>query len=462
MEWGRARSAPLVLLVVALMAAAAVGAYAGVRRLAREDTRPAATAPSVLAHATDNPAPIPTAHTAPAIDPAAVGRVVAAKLAATALGGHVVAEVDDATGGTSLYANRAATPAAPASTAKLLTAAALLAVRSPTDTITTKVVAGSSPGTVVLVGGGDPTLTGAAGAAAAAYPGAARISDLAAQLRRAGTAVTGIVIDASLFTGPARSPAWAAEDIPSDYAAPITAVMVDGGRSGPADPIRSVTPDLDAGRALAAALGRPTVAITRGVAPAGARTLASVHSAPLSVLVGQMLQQSDNVIAECLARQVALATHAPASFSGAAAAVRSVLSGLGVDPGAGMRDGSGLAAADRVSVQTLAGVLRLIVAGTRPALRDIVAALPVAGWSGTLAGRYRTAATGEFAAGVVRAKTGTLTGVSALAGLVRDSDGRLLVFAFIADRVPAGTAATAAAETALDGAAAALAACGCR
>ncbi|MDQ6873444.1 MAG: D-alanyl-D-alanine carboxypeptidase, partial [Actinomycetota bacterium] len=63
-------------------------------------------------------------------------------------------------------------------------------------------------------------------------------------------------------------------------------------------------------------------------------------------------------------------------------------------------------------------------------------------------------------AGRVRAKTGTLSGVSALAGVVRDTDGRLLVFAVLADRVPAG--GTDGAEIALDRVAAALAGCGCR
>jgi D-alanyl-D-alanine carboxypeptidase/D-alanyl-D-alanine-endopeptidase (penicillin-binding protein 4) len=169
-----------------------------------------------------------------------------------------------------------------------------------------------------------------------------------------------------------------------------------------------------------------------------------------------MLQQSDNVIAECMARQVALAVHQPASFVGAAHAIRSVLQRLGTDPGSGLVDGSGLAAKDRLSPADLVGVLRLIAGQTRPALHNVLAGLPIAGWSGTLADRYLSGAS-RVAAGVVRAKTGTLTGVSTLAGLVHDQSGRLLVFAFMADGVPS----TYDADRALDVLAAKLATCGC-
>jgi D-alanyl-D-alanine carboxypeptidase/D-alanyl-D-alanine-endopeptidase (penicillin-binding protein 4) len=179
-------------------------------------------------------------------------------------------------------------------------------------------------------------------------------------------------------------------------------------------------------------------------------------SAPLATLVEQMLRNSDNVIAEALARQVALAQGRPASFSGGAAAVRAVLARLGLDPGAGMVDSSGLAASDRVPVAVLTGALRLAAAGDRPGLAALLAGLPVAAWSGTLADRYLKGSA-RGAAGLVRAKTGTLTGVSALAGTVHDRDGRLLAFAVVADRAPD----TARAEAALDGVAAGLASCGC-
>jgi serine-type D-Ala-D-Ala carboxypeptidase/endopeptidase (penicillin-binding protein 4) len=461
----------LLLGVVALLilaVAAGTGGYLITHHIRADNAatvaKTAPPTPSALASATAAPAsPSVATDGQPARAPA-VAAALAQAVAAPALGGRLLAQVVDGTTGTALYSHLAPTPAAPASTGKLLTAAALLAVRAPTDRLTTHVVAGAA-GTVVLVGGGDPTLTGAPAGQPGAYAGAARISDLAAQVGRALASahqtVQRIVVDDSLFAGPTISPDWAAEDVPSDYAGAITAVMADGGRAAPTDGIRSAEPDLAAGTELAAALKVPAAQVARGKAPAAAKVLATVQSPPLSDLVGQMLQTSDNVIAEVLARQVAVASAKPASFIGAAAAIRAALVKLGVDPGAGMRDGSGLAADDRVSPAALAGVLRLVVGSEHPVLHDIVTGLPVAAWSGTLANRYLPGSAGARGAGVVRAKTGTLTAVSSLAGIVHDADGRLITFALVADQVPPGGEATRAAEAALDRIAAVLAACGC-
>jgi D-alanyl-D-alanine carboxypeptidase/D-alanyl-D-alanine-endopeptidase (penicillin-binding protein 4) len=472
----RARSAGtallVALLVLAVTAGAAVGGYFAADEIRLHRSGPSypapAPTPSALAAATNSP--MTPSSTIPSTVPSApaVARALTPRIGDPALGPHVLAYVADAATGLPLYDHLGSTTAAPASTAKLLTATALLAVRAPTYRITTKVVAGSTRGTVVVVGGGDPTLTAATGTHPGAFPDAARITDLAAQLRNAHVQVTGVVVDDSLFTGPAISPQWSPQDVPSDYAAPITALMADAAGTGPGNPIRSTSSDLDVGRDLVAALGMANVPVVRGTAPAGGATLASVQSPPVSELIGQMLQQSDNVIAECLARQVALAraptgTAPPqaASFTGAAATIRAVLAGLGTDPGPGLSDGSGLAASDRLSAAGLVAVLRLAVTDAHPVLRNVIVALPVAAWSGTLSDRYLPGSPSAAGAGVVRAKTGTLTGVSSLAGIVHDAAGRLLVFAVIADGVAAGTAATVRAEAALDDVAATLAGCGC-
>jgi len=183
-----------------------------------------------------------------------------------------------------------------------------------------------------------------------------------------------------------------------------------------------------------------------------------VHSASVERLVEQALSQSDNVLAEALARQVALARHQPASFEGSAAAVMAAVKQAGVDTsGVTMLDGSGLSRQDRVPAQVLADVISGAAGGKLGTAGDLLSGLPVAGYDGTLADRGD--ADPATAPGSVRAKTGTLMGVSALAGTATTADGRLLAFAVIADAVPGSTNA---AESALDGIARTLAGCGCR
>ncbi len=459
-----------VAFVVILAVAAGVGAFTVVRSGRGDSSASKGTAaptassaagstagsalPPVLGAATVAPSTIPST-AAPEPSAAAIAAALAAPLADPSLGSSVLAEVSDALTGNVLFDRSSTTSAAPASTAKLATAAAVLAVHKASDRITTTVVAGASAGQIVLVGGGDPTLSAAAGGQPTPYPDAARISDLAAQVKATGKPVTRVLVDDSLFSGPLVSPTWQREDVPSDYASAITAVLADGGRATPTDPIRSSTPDLAAGQALAADLGVPASHVARGPAPANAAVLGRVQSATYGELVNQMLLDSDNVIAECLARQVAIATHQPASFTGAAAAVRTALQALGVDIGPGLTDGSGLADSDRLTPAAVVAVVRLAATNAHPGLSDVISDLPVAAWDGTLANRYLTAPS-SAGAGRVWAKTGTLTSVSTLAGVVLTASGRLLIFSFVANRVGPTTQATDAAEAALDVLAAAL------
>jgi serine-type D-Ala-D-Ala carboxypeptidase/endopeptidase (penicillin-binding protein 4) len=392
---------------------------------------------------------------APAVDPAALSSRLGPLLAAAGLGTGVSAEVRDVATGDSLLDVDARDPAVPASTAKLLTAAAALIALDPADTLETTVVAGATPGEVVLVGGGDPTLSRTA--PSQVYPGAATVADLATQVVAAlpaGTPVTRIVVDSSLFSGPLTAAGWGTGDAPSTYAAPVTATAVDGARVSPTSLARSGQPGIDAGSALADALGEPGATVVLGDAPEGAETLATVESAPIGRLVEQMLSQSDNLLAESLARHVAIANDQPATFAGGAQAVIRTLSGAGVDvTGVTLSDGSGLSRDDRVP----AGLLTELVAGAADGSLEgasaLLSGLPVAGYDGTLFDRGDAGA----APGTVRAKTGTLLSVHALAGTVVTADGRLLAFAVIAD----GSGNEAAAEAALDDVAAALAGCGC-
>jgi D-alanyl-D-alanine carboxypeptidase/D-alanyl-D-alanine-endopeptidase (penicillin-binding protein 4) len=448
------------IVVLVLLVAGGITALVVTHRDSGPTATTAAPVPDAQLPTVADPPPVLAALSAqaPQPTPQALARTLAPLLSASALGSGVGAQVVDVATGTVLLDQAGATPGTPASTAKLLTSAAVLTTLDPESTLTTKVVAGSAPGEVVLVGGGDPTLTRAD--TSPSYPGAASIKDLAAQVKAAlpGTAITRVVVDGSLFSGPLTASGWQPGDAPSTYASPITAAMVDGGRTSATAVNRSGSPSADAGQALATALGVPRATVAAGTAPAGARTLGTVHSAPVSRIVEQALSQSDNVLAEALARQVAIARHLPPTFEGAAQGIVAALRQDGIDiSGVTMVDGSGLSRTDSVPPAVLAAVLTRTASGGLPRAAAILSGLAVAGYDGTLADRGDSDP--STAPGAVRAKTGTLLGVHGLAGTVVTHDGRLLVFALLADHSTGGDAP---AEGALDDVAAALAGCGCR
>lgn len=377
------------------------------------------------------------------------------------LGPHVSIAVRDLATGTLLYGQDASSPTVPASSMKLATAAALLSLRGTDYRITTRVVTGAHPGEVVLIGGGDPTL---AAGAKATYPGSGRLDVLADQVKRAlgGVRPTKVILDTSLFGGPASGPGWQTADDNSTYVHPIYALTTDGGRVNPTktgNSQRYPNSALAAGQIFARDLGLPTSAVSFGRAPsapanppaAGSAsaatpggTLASVQSAPLAEILDTMLQNSDNIVAEFMARQVAIAMGRPASFAGASAAVTAELGKLGM-PMAGVHivDGSGVSHLNRLTPALLTALLSYAAQPSHARLHALYSGLPVAGWSGTLKGRYVSQASTQ-AAGVLRAKTGTLDGVSALAGTVVDTSGRALSFAVMVDKVPGGLDAPAA------------------
>ncbi|CAN5734345.1 hypothetical protein BH18ACT7_BH18ACT7_01600 [soil metagenome] len=416
-------------------------------------------APTPVLPAAGNPAPVLPADVGgePLPDPAVLAGLLGPELSDVRFGGPISGRIADPASGDVLFAQASDRLVVPASTLKLATALAVELSVEPGLRLATTVLAGPAPGQIVLVGGGDVTLSSAP--EGNAYAGAATISDLAAQVSAAIPGpVTAISVDIDYFTGPATGPGWGVGDAPSSYAAPITAVMVDGGRFGPRDPgLRSSLPALQAGQALAEALGVPDVPVAGGNAGSGAAVLGQVQSAPVERLVEQMLAASDNVLAEALARQVALAAGAPASFEGAADAVLAALEQAGLSTaGAAVVDGSGLSPRNLMTADLLTEILvRAAGAPTAPG-RGLLAGLPVAGYDGTLSERFLASS----AVGVLRAKTGTLDGTSALAGVVETADGRLLVFAFVADAVPVGGRYPA--EEALDELASVLAGCGCR
>jgi len=407
------------------------------------------------------------------------------------LGPHVGALVTDLSTGQVLYELNPATGFTPASTTKLATAIAALDTIGPNARFTTLVRTGGSAGlptsgvaSIALVGGGDPTL--AAGRYPAAdYPQPATLSSLAAAtakaLRAGGISSVRLSYDASRFGGPEVAPGWKPVGAPGNYISsgnvtPITGLEVDQGRltargtpDDSDDPAnyrpRSLTPSLDAARAFAGFLrkdgitihGRPSAARATNAGGNGS-VLAAVHSPPLAEIVQQMLSESNNVIAETLARQVAVATGRPGTFSGAAAAVMAVAARLRV-PGLHLYDGSGLSPLDRISPQALVRLVRLAARSGPRSLRSVITGLPVAGFSGTLGPGSFFGPFGRNALGTVRAKTGNLTHVATMAGVAYTAGGQLLGFAFMGNDIPQKLAAQP--EYALAQLATALAGCGC-
>jgi D-alanyl-D-alanine carboxypeptidase/D-alanyl-D-alanine-endopeptidase (penicillin-binding protein 4) len=435
---------------------------------------------SVAASPVSGPGTVLAAGTERGVLPTASGlrSALAGPLSAAALGPGVSALVADPATGQVLLSEGGSRLATPASTTKLATSAAALAVLGPSARFRTRVVRGTTANSVILVGGGDPTLAVNA-YPAQDYPAPATLANLAAVTARALKAqhrtTVSVGYDASLFTGPLLAPGWPESYVSTGNVTPIVSLEVDQGRLTAAgapedsdDPDnlrpRATDPAVMATASFAALLAEDGIHVggTPGAqtAPAHAAALASVSSPPLSAIVQQMLTESNNVIAENLARQVALATGGPASFGGAAAAVTSELRRLGVSSGIRLVDGSGLSGQDAIAPATLVKVLELAI--VTPRLRSLLAGLPVAGFSGTLsAGQSVFSGIGGAALGSVRAKTGNLGTVTTLAGTVSDQNGTMLVFAFMADRIPAEGMLDAAASD-IDKAAAALAGCGCR
>jgi len=421
----------VLAFVAAVVAAATFFTTGGHGTSAAHPTVPPPRPPTV------KPGMIPVADTAETPSPGGVAAALAAAAADPNLG-RLGGRITDAITGKELWQVADDLPLVPASTNKVLTAAAALLTLDRQARISTRVVAGSPnpQGPVVLVGAGDPVLSAAPPGVDTWYRGAARISDLVEQVRRSGVTPTAVQVDTSAFSGPTMAQGWDPSDVDNGDIAPIESVMIDAGRIQPTtvNSRRSKTPALDAGRELARGLGLDPAAVTIASAPSGARQLAVVQSAPLVQRLSEMMDHSDNVLAECIAREVAAAINRPQSFAGAVDAVTNRLSTAHVDTtGAALVDSSGLSVDDRLTARTLDGVVQAAAGPDQPALRALLDLLPIAGGSGTLADRFLDPATDRGPAGWLRAKTGSLTAINSLVGVLTDHSGRVLTFAFLSN-----------------------------
>lgn len=312
--------------------------------------------------------------------------------------------------GNIVWERAASDPAKPASTTKILTAAAALLTLDVDDRIKTEIVQ-AEPGVVVIRAAGDVMLTDK------------QLDLIAAEIG----AVDKVLIDTSLWSADTFLESWDRENIGAGYIAPMEPAMLYGGRIGGTrgDLPRSTTPAADVAAALAQRVGAtPGV----GVAPADAHIVTTIESEPLWQRLEIMMEDSDNVMAEAIGREVAIKRGTGNTVEAAVQATQDALREAGFDlTGLDLKDNSGLSETNYNTPRLLEDILDRAVRD--PKLRPLLDTLPIGAANGTLANRYHDLP----AQGWVRAKTGTLTGVSALAGVVTAEDGNTFTFALLSN-----------------------------
>lgn len=443
-EEGRGKLAIVLPLVLALLVGTAAAAYAlGWVRYAQGNVAP-----------TPPPAPLNIAAVSPAAvageqtktpgkpDQAALEQVMREIVGDKRLGRHLKAAIAPLQGAP--LVTHGAGAATPASVTKVLTSVAVLEAYGPERRFETSTTLQGS--TLTLVGGGDASLT------------TGDLDTLAAETaRELGTTKTvTLAYDDSLFGGPMISPAWRRTYLGEEVGG-ITALSVDHGGSQATGYSRD--PSLQAAEQFKKALAKHGIKVagkpTRGT-KAGTQ-LAVRRGDTLREIVEFTLQHSDNQLAEILARHVGVADGDP-TFDGSTAAITARLKELGIDTtGLVLRDGSGLSRQNRIPPTLLVSTLQSAASPNRPELAPAMTGLPVAGWVGSLSRRFNFDA--EPGRGRVRAKTGTLTGVSGLSGIAVDARGTPFVVVLMADGFKPEQ--TLDVRDALDDAMAAVATCRC-
>ena len=417
-----------------------------------------ATCPPATLTAPPEPAPPPAAPPVaapptPAPNPAAaaLANLINARLADPRLAGTTVGLSVWVEGLGEVAGHNADLPLTPASNQKLFTAMGALSLLPQTDRLVTEVRAtGTQEGRVLngdlfLVGGGDPTLNA---------EGPHSLDDLAAAVKARGIdEVRGALVgDESRYDTVRGAPGWLPQHVPV-FIGPLSALMVDRNQLRPdaeyaANPLPGTLPYFRAAllRAGVRVLG-PNVAAP---APDGSAVLAGLGSPTVGELVGEMLNDSDNLIAEVLVKEVGYRAGrpAPGSTAGGLAAINEAVAKLGVPMTGVAADGSGLSREDRRSAREWRSLLQAVQA--QPWAERLVGSLPLAARNGTLARRFgRTAAAAN-----VRAKTGWIDEARSLSGYLTTAGGRPVVFSVIVN----GTTPTSPALNALDTLVAAIAA----
>lgn len=381
---------------------------------------------------------IDTATVAP-VDNAALGARLAA-LAGDPRLGTLGAKVVDATTGELVFEVNPEVPLRPASSTKVLTAAAAMLKLGADDQITTNLYKQDNT-TVVIKAAGD------------VWMDSARLDSLAEQVKQTMPEVSSVLIDITAWQAPAFAQGWDPIDIEGGYIAPMEPMMIHGARIGDTtgDVPRSSTPALDVAGALAARLGVETFGYTEYQVPeqpetsapptttiavdedqpaapapeaiADGAVVASTQSPTLRERVTEMMENSDNVMAEAIGREI--------DGLDPTGATKAILEEAGFNlTGVNLLDNSGLSVDNLIPPALLTDIFTEAV--NNEALRPIIGTLPVAGGTGTLFERYHDKA----GRGWVRAKTGTLTETSALTGVVVSNSQHIYSFTLLSTDAP--------------------------
>ena len=349
-----------------------------------------------------------------------------------------------------VFSSNPTTPVIPASVQKLWTADAALSTLGPSAVLTTSVTTNAPPdngvvdGDLWLVGGGDPLLMTDAYAQHFREQPVTRTSleALADQIVAAGVRdVRGSVVgDDSRYDRARAVPQWADESVTASDIGPLGALMVNDGLTqfpptftarSPRE-VAAADPGEDAANQLTQLLQARGVTVAdppqAGTAPQGATQITKIDSPPIEQIVAEMLRESDNEAAELLTREIGLHDSGAGTTANGVAGTRQTLQqrNLPVD-GTTQVDGSGLGRDNQTTCAFVQALLDADGPGSTVAMD-----LPVAGQTGTLAFRFL----GTPVAGQLRAKTGTLNQVTALAGYVQTAQGSHVSFAYIINLPP--------------------------
>lgn len=355
------------------------------------------------------------------------------------------AYVYDVTSKTELFSERSEIAHPPASLEKLYTATTALKLMGAKGTLSTTILGaghlgpeGRWEGSLYLHGGGDPTF-GSEDFIRRWYGGLGTpISELADQLvRKDGIrSVTGGVYGDESYLDSLRGDPSSNYRPDPELAGALSALEFNRGEAGQEKDAHSLA--AYAARRLRAALRAAGVVVGGGgaeVAPQGAELLATARSPTIGKLLGLMLPPSDNYFAETLVKDLGARFGDAGTTAAGAAVVQGTISKLlGIHPV--IVDGSGLSHSDDTTPKDVVSLLTTLAPTSLG--RTLRHDLAVAGKTGTLERRMRNTTAAERCQG----KTGTLEGVSNLAGYCRDSSGDLIAFAFFDDGIAEAKAHT--------------------